>query len=146
MYIKERNHARAVGACIILGCMLGLASSGSGAVYKCAADFSTVSNPNGVWSYGSKPSLTGALTLYTSNSSSIAGMSAWVTGSYPADPPYVAHNDLTSPICYLTFCVPKKSLHLHPAANGDFDVVRFTAPKTGVYKIMKGFFVGLDCT
>ena len=35
---------------------------------------------------------------------------------------------------------------MHPAANGDFDVVRFTAPKTGVYKVMKGFFVGLDCT
>lgn len=144
MYIKEGNHARAVLACIILGCMLGLASSARAAVYRCEKDFSTVSNPNGVWSYGSEPSLTGAFTLYTSNCSSIIGMSAWVTGCYPADPPFVAHNNTISPICYLTFCVPKKSLHLHPAANGDFDVVRFKAPKTGAYKIFKGFFVGLD--
>lgn len=113
--------------------------------YDCVKDFSIASNPTGVWSYGWTPTLGGAFTLYTvTDTTSVPGMSAWLdSGTYPSDPPYVDHNDTTGTICFETFCVPPRYLHLHPGANGQYTVVRWTAPSAGTYEI-RGSFVGLD--
>src|SRR6266853_1771911 len=82
--------------------------------YDAVQDFSIISNPNGVWSYGWQSSLGSPLNLYAvTDTTSISGMSAWLeSGTYFANPPYVAHNDTSNVICVSTFCVPPTCLHL----------------------------------
>jgi len=46
-------------------------------IYDIAADFSTNSNPNGVWSYGYATTLGGTLILYTDTSYSTASVIGW---------------------------------------------------------------------
>ena len=113
--------------------------------YDAVRDFSIISNPNGVWSYGWLSSLGSPLNLYTvTDTTSISGMSAWLeSGTYSANPPYVAHNDTSAVICFGTFCVPRNYLHLHPGPNNEVAVVRWTAPSSGSFRL-QGAVVGLD--
>jgi hypothetical protein len=73
--------------------------------YDAVQDFSIISNPNGVWSYGWQSSLGSPLNLYAvTDTTSVSGMSAWLeSGTYFANPPYVAHNDTSNVICASTF-------------------------------------------
>jgi hypothetical protein len=113
--------------------------------YDAVQDFSIMSNPNGVWSYGWLFSLGSPLNLYAvTDTTSISGMSAWLeAGTYSANPPYVAHNDTSNVICFLSFCVPPGYLHLHPGPNNEVTVVRWTAPSSGVFCV-EGAVAGLD--
>jgi hypothetical protein len=115
--------------------------------YDAVRDFSIISNPNGVWSYGWEASLGSALNLYTvTDVTSVPGMSAWLaSGTYYVNPPYVAHNDTSSVICIANngVCIPPKYLHVHPGINNELTVVRWTAPTSGNFKI-EGAAVGLD--
>src|SRR5437016_2736184 len=87
--------------------------------YDSVKDFSIISNPNGVWSYGWQSPLGSPLNLYTvTDTTSVSGMSAWLeSGTYSANPPYVAHNDTSNVICGSTFCAPPSYLHVHPGPN-----------------------------
>src|SRR5437588_2675412 len=113
--------------------------------YDAVQDFSIISNPNGVWSYGWQSSLGSPLNLYTvTDTTSISGMSAWLeSGTYFANPPYVAHNATSNVICVSTFCVPPTCLHLHPGPNNEVTVVRWTAPSSGAFRV-QGAVAGLD--
>ena len=53
-------------ACAALSVLLA-AVPASAITYDAAADYSTVNNPNGVWSAGFKTALTGVLDLYELN-------------------------------------------------------------------------------
>ena len=112
--------------------------------YDAVKDFSITANPNGVWTYGWTSSLGSPLTPYTvTDTITIPGISAWLAaGIYSANPPYVAHNDAGVLIC-AGFCVPPIDLHLHPGPNGEYSVVRWTAPSSGTIGI-QGVFEGLD--
>src|SRR4051794_20924861 len=101
--------------------------------YDAVNDFSIVSNPNGAWSYGWTATLGSTLNLYTvTDSTTFPGLSAWLeTGMSMYAPPLVGHNDTTDTLCYLSFCVPPTYLHLHPGANNELSVVRWTAPTSG---------------
>jgi len=113
--------------------------------YDAVKDFSIQSNPNGVWSYGWESTLGSTLNLYTvTDTTSVPGISAWLaSGTYFADPPYVAHNDTGKQICPSSFCLPPTYLHLHPGPSGQLSVVRWTAPSSGRFIVQAGF-VGLD--
>jgi hypothetical protein len=115
--------------------------------YDAVKDFSITSNPNGVWSYGWTQSLGSPLNLYTvTDTESVPGMSAWlVSGTYYANPPYVAHNDMDKKVCPpgLHWCIPPTYLHLHPGQNGELSVVRWTASSSGKF-LIQGAFQGLD--
>jgi hypothetical protein len=100
--------------------------------------FSSTSNPNGVWQYGSL-----AGTAFTPLAEGSCGMlSGWQgMSSAPGEPPFVFAGPGT---CGATAeAVPSTMLDLHPAQNGDRSVVRWTAPSAGTYTI-QGTFVGLD--
>ncbi len=113
--------------------------------YDAVRDFSIQQNPNGVWSYGWESSLGSPLNLYTvTDTTSAPGMSAWLaSGTYWANPPYVAHNDTLKKLCRATFCVPATYLHLHPGFTAELSVVRWTAPSTGRF-LIEGGLMGLD--
>jgi len=113
--------------------------------YDAVKDFSIISNPNGVWSYGWQSSLGSPLNLYAvTGTTTVSGMSAWLeSGTYPDNPPYVAHNDTSNVICGSTFCVPPSYLHLHPGLNNEVTVVRWTAPSSGRFCV-QGAVAGLD--
>jgi len=80
---------------------LGLAVNGvaqssvTNIIYDVSHDFSLAANPNGVWSYGWKPSLAGALTLLpvtgTSTCQNGVPLQLWELAS-SATAPLVAHN------------------------------------------------------
>src|SRR5437667_2255515 len=63
--------------------------------YDAVKDFSIISNPNGVWSYGWLPSLGSPLNLYTvTDTTSVNGISAWlISGNIIDNAPVVEHND-----------------------------------------------------
>jgi hypothetical protein len=106
-------------------------------------DFSTSSNPNGHWSYGTTPSLGGALTLYGAVGSGGCGgaLNGWQQGP---NPPYVlANKSGGTATCAGTVSVPNNFLDLHPSSTGDDSVVRWTSPSTGSIFI-NGLFQGLD--
>src|SRR5690242_20783420 len=105
-------------------------------------DFSTASNPNGVWSYmgGNEfvPYLLSVRDRAEWEGAPIIGYS----GSVPADQgpfPYIALNPTDDTINYGTAFVPPHSMVLHPASNGDEAILRWTAPTTGTYTI-QGFW------
>ena len=113
--------------------------------YDAVKDFSIISNPNGVWSYGWQSSLGSPLNLYAvTDTTTFSGMSAWLKfGTYFANPPYVAHNDTSDVICFIGVCIPPNYLHLHPGPNNEVTVVRWTAPSSGVFCV-QGAVAGLD--
>ena len=112
--------------------------------YDAVQDFSIISNPNGVWSYGWQSSLGSPLNLYTvTDTTTVSGMSAWLKSGTLLTPPVVAHNDTSNVICFLTVCVPPTCLLLHPGPNNEVTVVRWTAPSSGAFRV-QGAAAGLD--
>ena len=142
----------AVTATLIVVVLMSQAASAQtsqwkNADYDAVRDFSIQSNPGGVWSYGWTSSLGSPLNLYTvTDTTSVPGMSAWLaSGTYWANPPYVAHNDTGKEVCppKLNWCFPPAYLHLHPGQKGQLSVVRWTAPSSGKF-LIEGAFEGLD--
>ena len=106
--------------------------------YDAAADFSTASNPNGVWSYGFTSSgLGGAFFALNDTTPLIAGFQDWtLSGGLPA----VYKNATASPITAGTATYAPGSLGFHPGDNNLTAVVRFTAPTAGLYDYNATFF------
>ncbi len=106
-------------------------------------------NPNGNWSYGYTDLLGSAFKKYlVTDAASIAGMIHW--GAAPGWPRNAASNpsidrnvtaNTISPLAGII--VPNNVLHMHPGPNGQYSVLRWTAPDTGFYTIV-GFFEGLN--
>jgi hypothetical protein len=106
--------------------------------FSAVQDFSFTSNPNGVWSYGFKTALNEAFQLLPVGGGDCeAFFCGWGFGPNPTDPPSVLSNG------YLKLI---GTIELQPGGNGEYSVVRFTAPKSGSFNIT-GVFVGdRDCT
>jgi hypothetical protein len=114
-------------------------NSSTNIVYDASHDFSLAANPNGVWSYGWKPSLAGVFTLFT-----IAGTGTFQNG-VPVQMwefgngtylPAVLYNATTNtglePTDQGTF--PPGTLYFVPGYDGspqNFCVIRFTVPDRG---------------
>ncbi len=108
-------------------------------VYDPANDFSTVSNPKGVWTYGYTAG--GAFTAYP-QSGNIDGLDYWSITTAPSLP-WIANNPTAATIDWIQIKVNPGELLLHPGQNGDYTVLRFTAPSAGQYDV-KGSFFGID--
>ena len=109
--------------------------------YDAVRDFSSQSNPNGVWSYGWESTFAGPLTLYTGvGSCETPGISWWYLACQTQ--PVLGHNDTDKVVCYYDFCLPPTYLLLHPGPAGEFSVLRWTAPSSGVF-LVEGTFVGI---
>ncbi len=98
-------------------------------------DFSTASNPNGVWSY----SAAGALLTQVSTGT---GFVDWNDGENSPNYAYVAQNTSGSTISDLTIVDPTDALWLDPQGKPSVDVI-YTAPTAGFYTI-SGQFLGID--
>jgi hypothetical protein len=110
--------------------------------YDAVRDFSIISNPNGVWSYGWMSPLGSSLNLYTvTDTTAVSGMSFWEETF--ATPPVVGHNDTSNTICWRTVCDPPTYLVVHPGFNNEVTVVRWTAPSSGRFRV-QGAVAGLD--
>ena len=96
-------------------------------------------NPSGVWSYGWKKTLTGKFILLATPFNNPPNLSGWSSASgYPA----IAHNTHPVPVTVNINPVrlPPASLGLHPGPDGEYAVLRFTAPSDGSYKVSGQFF------
>ncbi len=133
---------RAFGIAILL---VVISQAASAQIYDAVKDFSTQSNPNGVWSYGYLSSWRAPFTLYTwGGPCTVSGTSAWQEPPGCGTPsPIVGHNDTSKQICAQTWCLPPSYLGVGPGPNGELTVVRWTAPSLGSF-VMRVKFVGLD--
>jgi hypothetical protein len=105
--------------------------SSTATIYDAVKDFSTQSNPNGVWSYGYLTSWGAPLTLFAwGGTCDISGISWWFTSQCQGYTS-VFHNDTTNVVCWATVCEPPDYLGLNPA--GYLSVLRWTAPSSGVF-------------
>jgi hypothetical protein len=101
-------------------------------------DYSSSSNPNGVWSYGYVKSLGQTFNLFDiSKIDSNTGYRIWMTNSieYQDGTACVWKNESSS--TYNN--VQPREVSLHPGFDGEYAVVRWTSPVSGVVAI-DGFF------
>lgn len=111
--------------------------------YDIAADFSTNSNPNGVWSYGYATVLGGNLILYTDTSFSTPSVIGW-RNNISLGTPAVFYNR-TANTTTIGDGTPNLGPHqacFHPGPN-EYSIYRFTAPAAGNYQLQAAF-VGAD--
>lgn len=109
--------------------------------YDAAADYSPGSNPGGVWSYGYSLTLGSPLILHTDHFRS-SGVDLWRTNFGLGDPA-VFHNPEASPLSFGTITLQAGELGLHPGPQNQLQIVRFTAPSAGAYRV-SGSFSGRD--
>ena len=116
-----------------------LANPARAQTYNAAAQFSSTSNPTGVWSYGfDTGALDAGFSLYTDHVTFASGLQAWDIA--PGDNPSVYFNPTINPITINDTTWPTMTLALHPGAAGQFSKIRFTAPVSGQFSIDTSFF------
>jgi hypothetical protein len=126
--------------------------------FDVAEQFSVAANPNGLWSYGYEGTLGGNVTLFDVPVQNIMWGSPPVTyngwnkwGVVPAaaggDQGLGAYKNNTGATISLPNIleIPDQAFYLHPGANGDYAIARWTVPSAGNYAIL-GYFMGLDQT
>ena len=131
------SSARLIPLVAVAQFYLGLCARG--VTYDVAADFSTSSNPNGVWSYGYALTLGGSFTLYNQAGSTL-GIDYW---SLSGGVPDVAHNSTPNPVSLGTPLFAPYQAALHPGQYGEYSIFRFTAPVAGSYQLQTSFS-GID--
>ncbi|MBA3960469.1 MAG: hypothetical protein H0X40_01010 [Chthoniobacterales bacterium] len=100
-------------------------------------------NPSGVWSYGWKKTLTDKFFLAQTPYSNPPSIFGWCNAS---GFPHIIHSSRTAPFTgsgVNAATLPPRALLLHPGLNGEYAILRFTAPADGTYKIA-GQFYALD--
>ena len=117
--------------------------------FDAAADFSSSSNPNGVWSYGYSTTLGGTFNLYTENgdfpnpNGSLTGLDYWGQ-NIGLHNPAVIHNGTGSTILINgTATYQPGQLGLHPGPDGEDSIVRFTVSTAATYSLSSSF-AGID--
>ena len=127
-----------------LFCLLAVALPGVASAYDVGADFSTASNPNGVWSYGWSTTLGAAFNLDTSNTTSAygqSGLGGWFSSQTAEGNPDALHNSTASPITIGSTTYQPGQLTLNPNDKNasEYSVVRWTAPSSGSFSIAATF-------
>jgi hypothetical protein len=131
--------------CTIFLISICFTSPVSAQVYNAELDFSATSNPNGVWQYGYKTTLTGSFIPMLQATSSVFGVEGWnINGSDMINTaPFVMHNFTGGVVNITSVHMPNNVLNLHPGPLGQNAVVRWTVPASGLYSL-NGFFQGID--
>jgi len=118
-------------------------------IYSAQNDFSKTSNPSGVWSYGTTgTTLTGTFTVHTNTVTGISSIPNWDgwTGTQPMfgnNYPFTAKYTGATPASEHDVVILPGMLTQHPAPNGGYSVVRFTAPATDAY-LLNAVFEGRE--
>ena len=107
-----------------------------------AADaFTSVSNPNGAWSYGWTGTLGSGFTPFANNPVRADGLDDW--DSWPTAS--ILHNSTQKNITVSgssVVLVPNQ-LSMHPGSGGQYSVIRWTASEAGSMEV-RASFMGLD--
>ena len=112
---------------VLAGCS-ALLGPDRACAYNAAADFSTVGNPNGVWSYGY--SIGSGYAYLPFN---VASSTSWSSSTYQS---------LGAPAIWLP-APASATLNLHPGPdNYSPAILRFTAPASASYSYAMQFFAG----
>jgi hypothetical protein len=106
--------------------------------YDVAADFSTNSNPNGVWSYGYATNLGGSLILYTDTAFGTASVIGW-RHDISAGTPAVFYNRTGNTNNIGTPVLGPHQACFHPGPDNEYSIYRFTAPAAGSYQLQASF-------
>jgi hypothetical protein len=117
-------------------------------IYNAANDFSPTNNPNGVWSYNWSSTLGSTLHLYTTPVQvqwEGGYLDGWITpGIGDGNVPTVSHNGTANVVISSgTVRFEPGDLSFHPGPNGEYSVVRWSAPEDGFITIASTF-AGLD--
>jgi hypothetical protein len=109
-------------------------------VYSAAGDFSTASNPNGAWSYGSSTGLASVFipSAIPTNNDSGLHLDGWL-GTTVDTSPYVLHNATAHNVTNASTVYQPGQLGLHPGPQGQYSIVRWTAPFSGTFSINATF-------
>lgn len=118
-------------------------------VWDAAAEFDTKANPAGgtpagVWSYGWKTALTGRFFLLSTAYRESPCREGWCSAS---GIPRIYHSSRTVaaiPNAAGPITTPPPALSLTASPNGDYGVVRFTAPANGIYRVSGQFYAQED--
>ena len=126
--------------------VLGVSSAASAATYNAGADFQTLSNPGGPWSYGYSPG-TGSYSMRIFDSpfdTSLANttISAWSMSDYVSLGAPVIWKNTSANFFYLNVPPGQLAMHPGPIPRGDLAVLRFTAPSAGQYDYVGRFGAG----
>jgi hypothetical protein len=105
-------------------------------------DFSTVANPNGVWSYGWKTNFSSTFGLlsqpYGSLSDNGLRIQGWILPSFGQPAVYYNSNATTAILGSGQGVVPPGTAYFHPGLNNrpeQFGVIRFVAPSNSSYRV-----------
>jgi hypothetical protein len=133
---------------LVAGSIFSFAASANAQGYDVNADYlagySAGSNPNGVWSYGWIPSLTGPLTLYA-NTGVLPygnnGFDMWYDPTFGMQQPSIYKN-VGGYYSDANIDIPAGALILHGrslTSGSDFSSALFTAPTSGTYDLSTTF-------
>ena len=114
---------------------------GTASAFSAAGDFSTSSNPNGAWSYGSSTSLASAFipsSIPTNNYGGI-GLGGWLGSATGGGDPYVLHNGTAHNVTNNFSIYQPGQLALQPGGLVQYSIVRWTAPSSGTFSINATF-------
>jgi hypothetical protein len=127
-------------ALIVLAFSLAAVPAPAETIYDAAADFSATSNPNGAWSCGWSPFL-GGFFLLDFDHQLPEGLDQWRGDRSSDGNPSVYHNGTMADITLggTTF-FQENELGLHPGPNGEYAVLRWSAPADGVIALDASFY------
>ena len=114
---------------------LCIASPLQAQTHDASADFSTVSNINGVWSHGYTNTLGSSLNLYTRFVG--GGFLMWQSADFGRDPNFAKNTTGSN-----AFGTADGQVSLHPGPGNQYSVLRFTAPSTNTFTIDSQFYSG----
>jgi len=123
--------------------LLCLAAAGlpsAAQTYNVVGDFSISSNPNGAWSYGSSTGLAAAFIPSSIPSNNVVGLplEGWL-GTVDGFYPYQLLNTSAHNVTNANTVYQPGQLGLHPGPQGQYSVVRWTAPLSGTFSINATF-------
>jgi alpha-tubulin suppressor-like RCC1 family protein len=111
-------------------------------IYDAAAGFSPTSNPAPPWSYGYSVTLGSPMVMNPEHLQVVPGIDEWRTNIW-LGAPTVFHNSTSLAITNGTDVFGPGVLGSHPGPNGEYSLIRFTAPSAGRYEVSASFS-GLD--
>lgn len=138
--IRNTSTLRLLAAVIVLGSMVGI----SQAFYDASTDFSiTNGNPNGVWSYGYSTTLGGTYVADSFTVTPLTGLDGWTADLSGTKNPSVMKNTTNGALAASTARWAPFQMTMHPGPTGEYSVLRFTAPSTGLFNFVAAF-IGQD--
>ena len=104
--------------------------------FDASADFSATNNPSGTWSYGWSTTLGSNFNLDTANIVA-SSLNIWqgLPGGDQYGNPTIAFNPTASTVQIGGLNIESNGLSLHPGPTGQYSILRWTAPDTGVVDI-----------